>query len=306
VRILQGSGGWQQHTINVPSWADRLKLEVEWRGLQLRWWIDDTVWGLGFDGQNEVWTIVGGQPPHWDGWGGQHTMELTGILVDYIGDWTVYACGAPPPPPPTPTPLPTPTPRQGPGCVSIVGEPAEWVDSALTLYGPASGWYIIRVYEDQGASGAQGVRWRLQRNGFFPADEQRYGNGSFELRAGETATITILSATGPGVAGLWVAVDAVCQGLELTPIAPGINDIKPVEFGIDIEGTDCPFSIPRVVFSFNPPGLPALNLAFDGVKVCFIYKRLRLGWGDFNVIDWAVPLLSLGIVWSAWLALRRG
>jgi len=234
-------------------------------------------------------------------------MEITGILVDSIGDWVVYACGAPPPPPPTPTPLPTATPAQGPGCVSRVGEPAEWVNSSLTLYGPAgSGWYIIRVYEDQGASGAQGVRWRLQRTGFFLVDEQRYGPGTFELRSSEMATITILGATGAGVAGLWVAVDAVCQGLEITPIAPGAGDIKPVEFGVIEEGSNCPISLPRIKFSFSPPGLPAFAFDFEGVKICFAYKRLKLGWGEFNAMDWAIPLFSLGIVWSAWLALRRG
>jgi len=201
------------------------------------------------------------------------------------------------------------------------------VDDTLTLHGPASGWYIIRV-----RAGNPLVRWRLDRVGWINSSEERVGSSTFELRAGESVTIAVVLGGGGGIPTvviaipgtptptprtdvlgthtpshrLFVAVDAVCQGVEITPIAPGIDDIKTVEFGIDNEGTDCPFSIPRVVFSFNPPGLPALNLDFAGVKVCFVYKRLRLGWGDFNVVDWAIPLFSLGIVWSSWLALRRG
>jgi len=360
VAILQGSGGWQQHTINVPSWATGLKLEVVWSGLQLRWWIDDTVWGVGSNGQTEVWTMGGvdNPPPVW--WGGTHTMEITGILVDSIGDWVVYACGAPPPPPPTPTPLPTATPAQGPGCISRVGEPAVWVDSSLTLYGPASGWYIISVVE---APGSSRVRWRLARSGLIGSSEVEYtGNATVELRSGDVATITVLSVGGGGFptvviptpppppnhgshpapnfppsiptppatptggptgggggsgggghgshphphAPLRVIVDAVCAGLELTPISPGVNDIKPVEFGIVDEGTDCPISLPRVRFTFSPPGLPSFSLDFEGVRICFLYRRLTLAWGEFNALDWAIPLLSLGIVWAAWLSLRRG
>jgi hypothetical protein len=94
--------------------------------------------------------------------------------------------------------------------------------------------------------------------------------------------------------------------MEATPVAPFPDDIRPVEFGIDEEGRNCPIELPRVLFSVTIPLLPALAFEFPGVRVCFNYKRLRLGWGDFNVMDWAIPLLTFGFVWAAWLSLRRG
>jgi len=92
----------------------------------------------------------------------------------------------------------------------------------------------------------------------------------------------------------------------LTPISPAADDIKPVEFGVVDEGTDCPISLPRVRFTFSPPGLPTFTLDFAGVGICLAYKRLKLSWGEFNIMDWAIPILSLGIVWAIWLSLRRG
>ena len=303
VVIYVGAGGWTTVTVNVPSWTTYLRLDVDWTGLQLRVWYDGTVIGLGMYGQTPVYTLEG-----WP-YGGTHTVELTGILVDHIGVWTLYACGTPPPTP-TPRPSPTPTPlvADGPGCESRVGEPPQWVTGSLTIYGPPAGWYVITVYEDRGASGAQGVHWRLERSGGYitPPPEERRGDGSIDIGVGQSATITILGADGPGVPGLWVGVSAVCRGVEATPVAPFPEDIQPVEFGIIEEGQDCPWELPRVVFSFSVPLLPALSFDFPGVRVCFVYKRLLLGWGSFNVIDWAIPLLALGFVWSAWLALRRG
>jgi hypothetical protein len=302
VVIYVGSGGWTPVTVTVPSWTTYLRLDVDWSGLQLRVWYDGTVIGTGTDGQTPIQTLEG-----WP-YAGTHTFELTGILVDHIGAWTLYACGSPPPTPtPTPPP-PTPTPAQGPGCVSRIGEPAEWVSSSLTIYGPPYGWYVISVYEDTGASGATGVRWRLERSGGYitPPPEERRGNSSFDVRRGESATITILGADGPGIPGVWVAVSAVCLGVEATPIAPGQDDIQPVEFGVEEEGFDCPIELPRVVFVFTPPLLPGFTFDFEGVQICFVYKRLLLRWGNFNAMDWAIPLLSLGFVWTAWLSLRRG
>jgi len=79
-----------------------------------------------------------------------------------------------------------------------------------------------------------------------------------------------------------------------------------VEFGVVDEGQECPIELPRVVFTFSPPFLPSFSFDFQGVRICFVIKRLLLGWGSFNVMDWAIPLLSLGFVWTAWLSLRRG
>ena len=324
VTLLTRSGGWQQYTINVPSWATGLKLEVQWAGLQLRWWIDGVVWGIGWNGETEIWTYGGVDSPPAGGWGGTHTMELGGILVDSIGEWTIYACGAPPAPTPTPTPLPTATPAQGPGCLSRVGEPEVAVDDTISFPGPASGWYIIRVRAVNPLT-----RWRLDRSGWITGSEERVGSSTFELRAGESVTITVVLGGGglptvvigtptptpyADVLGthtpahrLYVTVDAVCQGVEITPITPGAGDIKPVEFGVVDEGTDCPISLPRVRFTFSPPpGLPSIAFDFPGVRICFLYRRLSLAWGEFNALDWAIPLLSLGIVWAAWLSLRRG
>jgi len=302
VVIYVGSGGWTPVTVTVPSWTTYLRLDVDWSGLQLRVWYDGTVIGTGTDGQTPIQTLEG-----WP-YAGVHSVELTGILVDHIGAWTLYACGSPPPTPtPTPPP-PTPTPAQGPGCVSRIGEPAEWVSSSLTIYGPPYGWYVISVYEDTGASGATGVRWRLERSGGYitPPPEERRGNSSFDIGVGQSATITILGADGPGVPGVWVGVSAVCLGLEATPVAPFPEDIQPVEFGVVEEGQECPIELPRVVFTFSPPFLPSFSFDFEGVRICFVIKRLLLGWGSFNVMDWAIPLLSLGFVWTAWLSLRRG
>jgi hypothetical protein len=167
---------------------------------------------------------------------------------------------------------------------------------------------VITVYEDPGASGAQGVRWRLTRSGGYitPPPEERRGNSSFDVRSGEAVTITILGADGPGVPGVWVAISAVCLGVEATPVAPFPEDIQTVEFGVVEEGQECPIELPRVVFTFSPPFLPSFSFDFEGVRICFVIKRLLLGWGSFNVMDWAIPLLSLGFVWTAWLSLRRG
>jgi len=304
VPIFYGAGR-DPYLVSVPSWATILRAEVvEWRGTQLRFYINGVVHDAITSG-NVVQTAVNVQ-----GWGGVHEIRFGGILISYVGAWTLYACGSPPPTPTPSLPTPTPTPMvvDGPGCESRVGEPAEWITGSLTIYGPPAGWYTITVYEDPGASGAQGVRWRLTRGGGYitPPPEERRGNSSFDVRSGEAATITILGADGPGVPGLWVAVSAVCRGVEATPIAPFPDDIQPVEFGIIEEGQDCPWELPRVVFSFSVPLLPALSFDFPGVRICFVYKRLLLGWGSFNVIDWAIPLLALGFVWSAWLALRRG
>jgi hypothetical protein len=231
-------------------------------------------------------------------------------MLNRIGAWTLYACGSPPPTPTPPIPTVTPTPMivTGPGCTSRVGEPAEWVSTSLTIYGPPTGWYVLTVNEDPGASGASGVRWRLTRTGGYitPPPEDRIGNATIEVRSGESVTITVLGADGPGVPGLWVAVSAVCAGLEATPVAPFPEDIRPVEFAVVDEGTECPWELPRVVFSISLPFLPAFSLDSQGVKICFRYKRLSLAWGDFNIMDWAIPLLSLGMVWAAWLSLRRG
>ena len=300
VVIYYGSG-WGPASVNVPSWTTQLRVEVDWSGLQLRLFVDGVVHGIAMYGHPVVETGVAT-------WGGARTIEFGGIMVDYVNAWTLYACGTPPPTPtPTPPP-PTPTPAQGPGCVSRIGEPAEWVSGSLTIYGPAAGWYVITVYEDPGASGAQGVRWRLTRSGGYitPPPEERFGNASFDVRSGESATITILGADGSGVPGVWVAVSAVCLGVEATPIAPGQDDIQPVEFGVEEEGFDCPIELPRVVFVFTPPLLPGFTFDFEGVQICFVYKRLLLRWGNFNAMDWAIPLLSLGFVWTAWLSLRRG
>jgi len=299
--VIYYGSGWGPVSVNVPSWTTQLRVEVDWSGLQLRLFVDGVVHGIAMYGHPVVETGVAA-------WGGARTIEFGGIMVDYVNAWTLYACGTPPPTPtPTPPP-PTPTPAQGPGCVSRIGEPAEWVSSSLTIYGPPYGWYVISVYEDTGASGATGVRWRLERSGGYitPPPEERRGNSSFDVRRGESATITILGADGPGIPGVWVAVSAVCLGVEATPIAPGQDDIQPVEFGVEEEGFDCPIELPRVVFVFTPPLLPGFTFDFEGVQICFVYKRLLLRWGNFNAMDWAIPLLSLGFVWTAWLSLRRG
>jgi len=303
--VIYVGSGYGPVTVAVPSWATRLRAYVEWRGLQLRFFVDAVVHGAVMNNEPWVQTALNVQ-----GWGGVREIKFGGVMLEYVGAWTLYACGSPPPTPTPSLPTPTPTPMvvDGPGCVSRVGEPAEWVDSSLTIYGPPAGWYVITVYEDPGASGAQGVRWRLERSGGYitPPPEERVGAGSFELRAGESATITVLGASGPGVAGVWVAVSAVCRGLEATPVAPGVDDIQPVEFGVIEEGQECPIELPRVVFTFTPPFLPGFSFDFEGVRICFIYKRLLLGWGNFNAMDWAIPLLTLGFVWTAWLSLRRG
>jgi len=299
--VIYYGSGWGPVSVNVPSWTTQLRAEVEWSGLQLRLFVDGVVHGIAMFSHPIVETGIAS-------WGGTSTIEYGGVMVDYVSAWTLYACGSPPPTPtPTPPP-PTPTPAQGPGCESRVGEPSEWVASTLTIYGPAAGWYVITVYEDQGASGAQGVRWRLERSGGYitPPPEERRGNSSFDIGVGQSATITILGADGFGVPGVWVAVTAVCRGLEATPVAPGVDDIQPVEFGVIEEGQECPIELPRVVFVFSPPFLPSFSFDFEGVRICFVYKRLLLGWGNFNAMDWAIPLLTLGFVWTAWLSLRRG
>jgi len=304
--IYYGSGRGPV-TVTVPSWATRLRATVEWSGLQLRFRVDGVVADAIMGGNSVATPIVV------TGWGGVREIAFGGLSVTHVGAWTLYACSSSPPSPtPTPTRTPTVTPTplvaDGPGCESRVGEPPQWVTGSLTIYGPPAGWYVITVYEDQGASGAQGVRWQLTRSGGYitPPPEERRGNSSFDVGVGQSATITILGADGPGVPGVWVGVSAVCGGLAATPIAPFPDDIQPVEFGVIEEGQDCPWELPRVVFSFSVPLLPALSFDFPGVRVCFVYKRLLLGWGSFNVIDWAIPLLALGFVWSAWLALRRG
>jgi len=299
--IFYGSGRGPV-SVNVPSWATRLRATVEWQGLQLRFRVDGVVQDA-IMGGTEVATGYSAT-----GWGGTRQISFTGVYLDYVGAWTLYACGSPPP---TPTPsLPTPTPMvvDGPGCESRVGEPAEWITGSLTIYGPPAGWYTITVYEDPGASGASGVRWRLTRSGGYitPPPEERRGNSSFDVRSGEAATITILGADGPGVPGLWVAVSAVCRGLEATPVAPFPDDIRPVEFSVVEEGFECPWELPRVIFSVSLPLLPPFSLDSQGVRICFRYKRLSLAWGDFNAMDWAIPLTSLALVWAAWLSLRRG
>jgi len=299
--VIYYGSGWGTVSVNVPSWATQLRAEVEWSGLQLRLFVDGVVHGIAMFSHPIVETGIAS-------WGGTRTIEFGGIMVDYVNAWTLYACGSPPPTPtPTPPP-PTPTPAQGPGCESVVGEPAEWVGSSLTIYGPATGWYVVTVYEDPGASGARGVRWRLTRSGGYitPPPEERFGNASFDVSSGESATITILGADGPGVPGLWVGVSAVCRGVEATPVAPFPEDIRPVEFSVVEEGLECPWELPRVIFSVSLPFLPGFSLDSQGVKICFRYKRLSLSWGDFNVMDWAIPLLALALVWSAWLSLRRG
>jgi hypothetical protein len=302
--IFYGSGRGPV-TVNVPSWATRLRAYVEWSGLQLRFVVDGTVHGSVM--YDEPWVQTGYNV---QGWGGARVIRWGGISINYVGAWTLYACGSPPPTPtPTlPTPTPTPMIATGPGCESRVGEPAEWITGSLTIYGPAYGWYVISVYEDPGASGASGVRWRLTRSGGYitPPPEDRRGNSSFDVGVGESATITVIGADGPGVPGLWIAVSAVCRGLEATPVAPGEDDLQPVEFGVVDEGQECPIELPRVVFTFSPPFLPSFSFDFQGVRICFVIKRLLLGWGSFNVMDWAIPLLSLGFVWTAWLSLRRG
>ena len=292
-------------SVAVPSWATRLRAYVEWSGLQLRFFVDGVVHGAVMN--NEPWVQTAFNTY---GWGGVREIKFGGVMLEYVGAWTLYACGSPPPTPTPilPTPTPTPMVATGPGCESRVGEPAEWVADSLTIYGPTYGWYIIDVYEDPGASGAHGVRWRLEQTGGYitPPPQDRYGNATLEVRAGGSVTITILGADGPGVAGLWVGVSAVCRGVEATPIAPGQDDIQTVEFGVVDEGQECPIELPRVVFTFSPPFLPSFSFDFQGVRICFVIKRLLLGWGSFNVMDWAIPLLSLGFVWTAWLSLRRG
>jgi len=303
--VIYVGSGYGPVTVAVPSWATRLRAYVEWRGLQLRFFVDGVVHGTALNNEAWVQTAI-----NTSGWGGIREIKFGGVWLDYVRDWTLYACGSPPPTPTPSLPTPTPTPlvADGPGCESRVGEPPQWVTGSLTIYGPPAGWYVITVYEDQGASGAQGVRWRLERSGGYitPPPEERRGNSSFDVRSGEAATITILGADGPGVPGLWVAVSAVCLGVEATPVAPTADDIQPVEFGVIEEGQECPWELPRVVFTFSVPLLPQISLDFPGVRICFVYKRLLLGWGGFNAIDWAIPLLALGFVWSAWLALRRG
>jgi len=307
VVIYVGSGS-ERVTVSVPSWASELRAYVHWTGLQLWFSIDGMVFGTAGIGAPTDWRwdwVESGQLA--GGWGGTRTVRMGG-LVDDVGAWTLYACGSPPP---TPTPsLPTPTPMvvDGPGCESRVGEPAEWITGSLTIYGPPAGWYTITVYEDPGASGASGVRWRLTRSGGYitPPPEERRGNSSFDVGVGESATITILGADGPGVPGLWVAVSAVCRGVEATPIAPFPDDIRPVEFAVVDEGLECPWELPRVIFSVSLPFLPTFTLDSQGVRICFRYKRLSLAWGDFNAMDWAIPLTSLALVWAAWLSLRRG
>jgi len=91
-----------------------------------------------------------------------------------------------------------------------------------------------------------------------------------------------------------------------TAIAPTAKDILPVEFGVVEEGIGCPISIPRIHFAVNVPNpLPSVNIDFPGARVCFNQKRLKLGWGSFNAVDWAIPILSFGIFWGMWLQLRR-
>ena len=319
VSIAQGVGRGPV-TITVPSWARRLRFDVAWAGLQLRVFLNRTVHGLDMYGDGSVRTIYTGVRS--GGWGGSWQLEYGGIAVDGVGAWAVYACGAPPPTPtpsPTPTTTPTPTPIivTGPGCISRVGERAVWVGEggveSLTLYGPATGWWIVQITEDTGASGAQYVGWRVTTSsGLVLAD--RTGNGEIEVRAGMTVTITPYRTplTTDGLVGVWVAITADCSGLVSTPLVPdwltpGEEDIREVQFGIETANAPtCIIELPYVAATFSLPFVEPFTLSFPGVRLCFLQQWLVLRWGDFNLIDWAIPLLTLGLVWSAWLSLRRG
>lgn len=89
--VIYVGSGYGPVTVAVPSWATRLRAYVEWRGLQLRFFVDGVVHGTALNNEAWVQTAI-----NTSGWGGIREIKFGGLVglrprLDAVRLWLAAA-----------------------------------------------------------------------------------------------------------------------------------------------------------------------------------------------------------------------
>jgi len=308
VTLTTGSG-YGPVTVNVPQWVDQLHFVVDWSGLQLRVYIDGTIWATAMYSDPNAYTPRS-SPGYWSG---SRQIEFWGIMFQYIRGWEIRGCGSVPPTP-TPTPTLTPTPTRIPWPTSTGFYFICETSDPVPVFGLGTEYVAIgssvRITMDEGASGDPDTVYEVINPG--SSWGARYSQPmTFPLIG--SALIRIVGGSGFGVPGVWVEVETCSAGIDLraTPLVPSeltpnSDDIRPVEAGATYISTSCYSIMPSVSINITIPGFDPIAFDYGGFGVCVDRFRLMLRWGSFDIIAIVVPLLSFAFLWAVYQIFRRG
>jgi hypothetical protein len=301
--VLKTGQGWGAVTLTVPSWVRRIEGTATWDGLQLRVYLDGTVYAIAMFNDPYFSTPYSSQ-----GFAPTYQLEFGGIMVNFIGQWEVRGCSdVPPTPTPSPFPTPTRTPIPWPTTVVLIPECTTSDPVALIGVGEeylAEGSSVV-IYPDEGATGDPGTIYEVLNPG--QSVGIRY-TGTMTLPLLSRALIRVVDGTGYGIPMIWVKVTTCTLGtaLQPTPMALSPEDVKPVVVGAEYVGTTCYTIMPSVSVTIPIPWGDPIDYAYDGFGVCLRKHNLSLRWGDWDVIAIIFPLFAFAFLWVLFYLFRRG
>jgi hypothetical protein len=281
----------------------RIEGNVTWDGLQLRVFLDGTVYATAMFGDPYFST-----PYSSNGLGGTYQLEFGGVMVNYITTWEVRGCGNAPPTP-TPFPTPTPTPTAIPWPTYTVLAPICETSDPVPLSGVGAEYVAIgssvSITPDEGATGDPGTIYEVINPGM------PYGTrytGKMTLPVIQRALIRVVGGTGLGLPMVWVEVTTCTFGTDLrpTPLTVQPDDIKEVVAGAQYVGTTCYTIMPSISVTIPIPFADPVNYAYDGFGVCLRKYNLTLRWGDWDAIAIAFPIIAFAFLWAIFHIFRRG
>jgi len=307
--VVATGQGWGPVTIVNPPGTTRLEGNVTWDGLQLRVYIDNTVYATSmYDNpyfstpnfSSTPWYIVG-----------QHQLEFGGIMINSIGTWEVRACGTYQPQTPTPTPTRTPIPWLVSTSIAYncqTSDPTILQDLGAEYVATGSS---VHIYYDQGASGDPGTIYEVIQPG------QAYGvryTQEMTLPLTPQALIRIVGGSGSGIPMVLIET-TTCTipnliptpiALVPTPLVVPHEDIKPVTVGAEYVGTDCYTIMPSVNIDISVPFASPFQYSYGGFGVCLRKHAISFRWGDYDLMAIVMPLLMFAFLWLVYNLFRRG
>jgi hypothetical protein len=301
--ILLTGYGRGPFTLNVPSWVNRLEGTVTWSGLQLRVFLNGTVYATSMY-DNPYFS----SPHSAQGLGGTYELSFGGIMLNYVHNWEVRGCGNTPP---TPTPFPTPTPTRTPipwPTYSVLAPVCETSDP-VPLSGVGTEYVAVgssvKIYPDEGASGDPQTIYEVINPGMSYGT--RY-TGEITLPLIQSALIRVVGGSGLGLPFVWVEVTMCTFGIDLrpTPLTVQPDDIREVVAGASYAGTTCYTIMPSISVTIPIPFGDPINYAYDGFGVCLRKYNLSLRWGNWDAIAIASPIIAFAFLWAIFHIFRRG
>jgi len=289
----------------APSGTIRLEGNVAWQGLQLRVYLDNTVFATSMYGNSYFSTPDFSSSPFYVV--GQHRLEFGGIMVESVGRWEIRACGNfVYEPTPTPTSLPTRTPIPWPTSSSLsfdcqTSEPVDLVDVGAEYV--ATGDHV-HIYFDSGASGDQRTIYEVIQPGQVVG--VRYTQ-EMTLPLNHHALIRVVGGSGLGIP--WVIVETTtCDVPSLfpTPLVVPHEDVKPIHVGSSYVGTSCYTIMPSISFQVSPPFTDPVGFSYGGFGICLRKHAVDFRWGDWDLMGLIMPLLMFSFLWIIFRLFRRG